>query len=1021
MIDVNPKTERISTLLKVIGERITKRVIENKFDIEIADSEYRSDEKLPDMDTKWKKFDGVWAGEERDSHYWFKFKIKVPNDRGNYRLNFETSDNQWRWDDCDNPQMLVYIDNMSVQSLDWNHRFIEVESGEHDVCIYAHTGCWVNEIWADEHRSFLLNVSLTEINPEVQGLYYDIKVPFDAAECMDNGDYNRERILNILNDALTIVDVREGSSKFYETVSSARAYIKKNFYENFCEKTDIKVLFTGHAHIDIAWLWPARQSREKAERTFTTILKLMEKYPQMHFYASSPVLYKWLKNNRPDLYKKIQNRISEGRWEADCGTWVEPDLNMPSGESIVRQFLYGKKFLKEEFNIESKILWVPDCFGFAGTLPQIMKGCRVEQLVTTKLGWNDTNKMPHDCFIWRGIDGSEVYAYFITAQDVPLDDGKGNRKSFTTYSSTATPSQTLGAWEAFREKEITSNVHVAFGFGDGGGGPSEEQIEYVERMSYGIPGLPTAKLTSVNEFVDTVQNDMNKHLTECPKWDGELYFELHRGVYTSVAKNKRKNRITEFKLQNAEWLSVAGQILNNIEYPKNEFDECWEKVLEYQFHDIIPGSSIREAYEETDLGYLEINNVLDNIIDKRKKAILPMLSSNGYVVWNNTPFVQTAPVRIGNNCVMAEKIPAHGYKVISEYQNYNSIKVTDETIENSCLKVIFDEKKRIISIYDKRFERELLPDGHIANRLVVYDDIPTYFEAWEIRKQYRKKSYEVDDISNFEIIEDGCRIGLKIERHYMNSIINQTIWMYEDSPILEFETDIDWKEQRALLKAEFPVDINTTKASCDAPYGTVERSITQNTTWEQAKFEVCAHKYVDLSEGNYGVALMTDCKYGYSFKERQMEITLLRTSKHPYPEADLCDHKMRYAFYPHTNGFYTSDVVPQAYVFNNPLSADKIEGGSEKLQDEYSFVSCKSSNVVVDTIKQSEDGNAVVVRLYECGNTRTNTEITFGFDIEKAIQCDMLERELNHCTVVDNKLKITVKPFEIITLKLYYR
>ncbi len=1021
MIDTNPKTERINTLLGVLNGRITKRVIESKFDIEIADSGYRSDEKLPADEVTWRKFDGVWAGEKRDSHYWFRFHVSVPEGAGIYHLNFETSDNQWKWDDCDNPQMLVHVDGRPVSSLDWNHRFVTLERGEHEVCIYAYTGCWVNEVWTDETRTFLLQVSLTEADPEIQGLYYDIKVPFDAAECMENGDYNRERVLNLLNEALTIVDVREKSSEFYPSVLEARKFMKEKFYGAFCKETDIKAYFTGHAHIDIAWLWPARQSREKAERTFTTILKLMEEYPKLRFFASSPVLYKWLKENRPGLYAKIQQKVREGRWEADCGTWVEPDMNMPSGESLVRQFLYGKKFLQEEFDIDSKILWVPDCFGFSGALPQIMKGCGVEQLITTKLGWNDTNKMPHDSFKWRGIDGSEVYAYFITAQDVPLDDGKGNRKSYTTYSSTATPSQTLGAWESFREKEITSNVHVAFGFGDGGGGPSAEQIEYVERMSYGIPGLPTAQFAGVEEFVTTVQKDMEAHAGSCPKWDGELYFEFHRGVYTSVAKNKRLNRKTEFGLQNAEWLSAAGKLLGGYRYPKEIFDDCWEKTLEYQFHDIIPGSSIWEAYEETDIGYVQIAEELARIEKGCKRSIYSMFSAGGYVVWNHTPFIQTAPVKIGDTCVLAKNIPAHGYSVLStlDYSKENHMSVSEHCMENAYVKVTFDEKKRISSIYDKEQMREVLPEGKVANRLVVYDDIPTYFEAWEIRKQYRLKSYEADDVSACEIIRDGCRVGMKIERKYLTSTICQMIWLYENSPMLEFETDIDWKCQRALLKAEFPVEINTTQAICDASYGSVERSITQNTTWEQAKFEVCAHKYVDLSEGNYGAALLTDCKYGYSFRERQMELTLLRTSKHPYPEADLCRHQMRYAFYPHSHHFYASDVVSKAYVFNNPLCVETIEQGSGYLPAQYSFLSCSAENVAVDTVKQSEDGEAVIVRVYEFGNTRTNTKLICGFDVEKVVKCDMLERELETLETKNHEFAFTVRPFEIVTFKVY--
>lgn len=1018
-MDTNPKTERIRTFLGILAEKTIARTVCDTFDVEYARCDYRTNSGLPDGNLRWEKFSGVWAGEKNDSHYWFRFFVQVPPDGGTYRLNFETSDNQWKWDDCDNPQMLVYVNGKAVQSLDWNHRFIDLHGGENEIYVYAYTGMWVNEVWADKKRSFLLRMCLVEIESDVQGLYYDIKVPFEAAETMAEGEYDRERILTALNKALNIVDVREDSADFLASVKAARGYMFEEFYGKLCRKGDVRAILTGHAHIDIAWLWPARQSREKAERTFTTMTYLMEKYPETHFFASSPVLYKWLKTHDPNLYAIIKKRIEEGRWEADCAAWVEPDMNIPSGESFVRQFLFGKKFLKEEFEIESTTLWVPDCFGFAGSLPQIMKGCGIDQLVTNKLTWNDTNKMPYDIFKWRGIDGSEVYAYFMTAQDVPLSDGKGNRKSYTTYASTATPSQVIGAWQGFREKEITQAVHLAFGFGDGGGGPNEEQIEYVRRMNYGIPGVPTARQGRVQEFLSAVRADMDRNKSICLKWDGELYFEFHRGVYTTVGKNKYNNRKAEFGMHNAEWLSIAAKTLAGGEYPKRIFDECWEKILEYQFHDIIPGSSIREVYEETDKGYAEVFQCINEEQSAAKKAISSKFPCGGTIVWNATPFEQSACVRLGQGCVQVENIPAYGYKFVDGFSQGECVYADENTLENSILRVTFDSKKRIIGVYDKRTERELLPTGKIANRLMVYDDIPTYFDAWEIRKHYRVKGYEIDDLSDFKIVNDGCRTGIEITRKYLASTIKQTVWLCANSAEIEFDTDIDWQCRKTLLKTEFPVEINTTRAICDAPFGSVERSITQNTTWEQAKFEVCAHKYVDLSEGNYGAALITDCKYGYSFTERQMEISLLRTPKHPYPEADIGKHKIRYALYSHINNFYASDVVQKAYVFNNPLTVQTVEAGDGSLPTRFSFINSSNKNIAIDTVKESENGECIVIRAYEFSNTQTIAEIECGFEAKRAVLCDMLERDEREIACENGKITVKFKPFEIVTCKIY--
>lgn len=1019
VMDTNPKTERISTLLAVLHGKIDRRVISECFEVEYAPCGYRESDALPDENFPWKKFDGVWGGDKNDSHYWFRFVVDVPRETGDYRLNFETADNQWKWDDCDNPQMLVYVDGQARQALDWNHRFVDLSGGAHQIFIYAYTGMWVNEVWADKTRSFLLRMRLTQIDKDAQGLYYDIKVPFESALAQPEDSFDRERILTALNKALNLLDVREECANFSASVKAVRAYMAEEFYGKLCQKSEIRAILTGHAHIDIAWLWPARQSREKAERTFSTMTYLMEKYPDLHFFASSPVLYKWLKTHNPKLYASIKEKIREGRWEADCGAWVEADMNIPSGESFVRQFLYGKRFLKEEFDIESKTLWLPDCFGFSGSLPQIMRGCGIEQLVTNKLTWNDTNKMPHDVFIWRGIDGSDVYAYFMTAQDVPLSDGKGNRKSYTTYSSTATPSQVKGAWEGFREKEITQNVHIAFGFGDGGGGPNEEQIEYVYRMEHGIPGIPTTKMGGVEAFLSAVRDDMTENKAVCPKWDGELYFEFHRGVYTTVGKNKYNNRKAEFGMHDAEWLSVAAKTWAGTEYPRQALDECWEKLLEYQFHDIIPGTSIREVYDETDKGYAEIFDFAERTKIASRKALAKKLPLGRKTVWNSTPFEQSSWIRDGQVCVQVENVPAYGYKVVSDFGTIESVYADENTLENTLLRITFDEKKRIIGIYDKRAERELLPRGKVANRLMVYDDMPTYFDAWELRKHYREKGYEIDDLSGFERVQDGCRSGFKIVRKYYSSTIEQTVWLYANSTEIEFETEIDWHCHKTLLKTEFPLEINTTRAICDIPFGSIERAVTQNTSWEQAKFEVCAHKYADLSEGDYGVALMNDCKYGYSFTERQMELSLLRTPTHPYPEADIGKQKVRYMLYPHRNNFYTSDVVQKAYVFNNPLTLQETERGDGSLPSSHSFMRCSQRNIAIDTIKESEDGDCIVLRAYEFANTQTKAEIVFGFAAEKAILCDMLERDKQEIVCENGKIVLTFKPFEIITCKVY--
>lgn len=993
-------TERIAVLLKKLEGRAVKRTVRDRFDIEIAPCEkFYCDTAL--SGAKWEKFSGTWAGEKRGAYYAFRFFADVP-EGGTFRLRFVTQHNRWQWDDCDNPQMLVFIDGVPVQALDFSHRGVGIGGGRHEVVLHACAGMWINEVADEGPRAFVLDVFLEEIDKAVESLCYDLKVPFETMLLYGEEDPVRIRTRVALNAALNEIDFREGGEFFERSVIAAKETFKREYYDKV-PAAEASAVCVGHSHIDVGWLWTAQKAREKAVRTFTTAAALMKKYPEYTFFASQPVLYKYVRETAPALFAEIAARIREGRWEAEGAMWLEADVNIPSGESLIRQILFGKRFLKETFGKDSRILWLPDDFGFPASLPQIMKLCGVDTLCTQKLTLNDTNKMPHDLFFWKGIDSSSVFCYFLTAQDVPLADGGGGRRAYTTYSSTVTPRQILGAWKGFADKEISSEVLIAYGFGDGGGGPNEEQLLTLRRTEKGVYGLPRTACGSVEKFLQERREE-----AECSDraavWSGEMYFEFHRGVYTSVARNKQGNFAAETALHDAEWLATMAWAIADFCYPQKELNDCWEKVLEYQFHDVLPGTAIKEVYEETDKGYALVMSALRKIKENAAKAVVKKAGVKT-LTFNPAPFAAENG-----------KIPPYGYVAGAAKPVCEKTVCGDDFMENDRLRVSFDGNGEIVSIIDKRARRDLVIAGGRANRLALYEDIPNVFDAWEIRAYYREKRYGIGRAERFTPVEVAGRKGFEVVRRYRNSVIRQKITLADGSARIDFDTEIDWHEKHTLLKAEFDVAVNAQRSAAEIQFGFVERQIDRNTSWESAKFEVCAHKYFDLSEGDYGAALLCGAKYGYGAEENKMTISLLRGPQHPYKDADEGLHRFTYCFYPHEGDSIRSDVVRQAYLLADPPFV--YGGAAEKSGESYCFLRCDEEKIVIETVKRSEDEKGVIIRAYESGNGRKRAVFSLGFAFSRAALCDALENEIETLESKGGAFVYTFRPFEIATFKI---
>lgn len=971
-----------------------------------------------------------WYGP--DIHYWFRADVTVPESFDGKPLWMHVCTQIDEWDDAKNPQFLLFVDGKVTQGIDMNHRDVLLtrcaKAGEtYRLELQAYTGIL--------HTEFNLIVDLREIDPEIQGLYYDLAVPLQAFPRLEPDGKPRRDLERVLNDAVNLLDLRHPyDGNFYQSVSEARAFLKQALYTDLAGDDDVIATCIGHTHIDVAWWWTVAQTREKVCRSFATVLKLMEEYPDYKFMSSQPQLYYFLKERYPELYEQIKKRVAEGRWEPEGGMWVEADCNLTSGESLVRQFLYGKRFFKEEFGVDNRILWLPDVFGYSGALPQIMAKCGIDYFMTTKLAWNQFNKMPYDTFRWRGIDGTEILTHLITTLGV----GQDEKDFFTTYNGMLHPDAILGGWHRYQQKDINNDILISYGYGDGGGGPTREMLETSSRMDKGIEGVPKVRQAFARTYFDELKERVegNKRL---PTWEGELYFEYHRGTYTSMARNKRSNRKAELHMMDLELLGVLAD--PKVAYPDAELDGLWHGILINQFHDILPGSSIHEVYEVTKKEYEEMEAQISVLTDERVRALIR--EGEGVTVLNTTGFERDDVVELGdcdaealldeNGSVypvqqtrkgavaFVKDLPSKGYKTFGkvsagEEKRPFCLSPDSHALETPFYQVVFDKNGCIGQIYDKENDRNVLKPGEAGNLMRVYEDKPIYYDNWDVDIYYTEKFWDVTDLRGFSWVEMGpVRATLRLERQFSHSTITQEIHFYADLRRIDFETTVDWKEHQSLLKVHFPVDVHTDEATFEIQYGNVTRKTHRNTSWDKARFESCGQKWMDVSEGHYGVSLLNDCKYGHSVKDSCIGLTLIKSGTEPNPTTDQEMHFFTYSLYPHAETWKAAGTVPQAFFLNQPALVSK--GG--KPGESFSLASLNVPNVVLETVKKAEDGDGVILRMYECENARTPVTLTFNRPFASAESCNCLEEPDGESVKVDgNKVSFLVKPFEIKTIRI---
>jgi alpha-mannosidase len=1028
-------------------------------------------------------------------------------------------------------EALLSIDGVPLHAIDRYHREVILPPALAAKDRFAIDLRVWNGIDEDHHTMHALE--LRRMHAGVDRLHQMMRVWLEATEHLPAHNTARHALLDALDAATLALDFTTDDA-FYTSCDAALAVLTARLDALHGDPSDPwqpHVTATGHAHIDVAWLWRLRHTRLKAADTFATALYHMDRYPYFIFTASTPQLYQFVKEDQPALYARIKEKIAAGQWEAEGAMWLEADTNITGGESLVRQFIYGKRFFQEEFGVDAKVLWLPDVFGYSAALPQLIKGAEAEYFITTKISWNDTNRFPVDTFWWEGIDGTRVLSHFITAQNA-------NSDSFYTYNAEAWPGVMVRSWRNYRQQEVNRELLVAYGWGDGGGGPTREMVEAAGMQALPISrDIPTASPGKVRDYMDRLAARVGDD-PRLPVWTGELYFEYHRGTYTSQARTKRANRLAERDLHNAEFLATLAQHLAGQSYPKAALDDAWRTVLTHQFHDILPGSSIGPVYADAAENYARVRATTDSVINGSLSALAAAVAAPAGSLlavnplsWPRADLVElpaaqaaalavpTQPLPDGRALALLADVPALGVRVLapppgplpsfagegetdgvrdrmdqrdqpgirsplantnrvgetdragdrmdqrdqprmrSPLANTNRVGETDRAgdrmdqrdqprmrsplsisdgeglgvgpflMESPFYRLELNERGQITRLYDKQYGREVLAAGERANVFQLFEDKPNNFDAWDIDAFYSQKMWELDGLVERAVIELGpLRGGLRLVWRYLDrTTITQTIALYTASRRIDFVTEVDWHEHQTLLKVAFPVAIHNTHATAEIQFGNIRRPTHRNTSWERAQFEACGHKWIDLSEGDYGVALLNDCKYGYDVRENVMRQTLLKGAIYPDPNADQGRHQFTYSLLPHAGDWFTGNVHRAAYELNfpllhaarphpQPLPIEDGEGrsrptGSAAINASsrhgdhplsipdgegaggwgWSLATIDAPNVIIETVKRAELSDDLVLRVYECANRRGPVTVTLPFAAAAVTATNLLE------------------------------
>ncbi len=728
----------------------------------------------------------------------------------------------------------------------------------------------------------------------------------------------------------------------------------------------------GHAHLDTAWLWPLAETYRKAVRTFSCQMRYLDEYPEYRFACSQAQQLAWVQEREPDLWERIRTKVASGRFVPVGGSWVEPDCNIPSGESLLRQLVHGQRFFEEELGVRCREFWSPDAFGYCGQLPQLLRHAGMTRFLTQKLSWNRFTKPEHHTFTWQGDDGSEVLAHF-----PPAD----------TYNSAADVPELLRVVRDYNAHEHSGRSLLVFGHGDGGGGPTKEMLETLRR-ALDLQGLPRTKIVTSDEFFSALEAEP----AERPVVVGELYFEYHRGTYTSQAAVKRGNRRCEQALHDAEFVSV----LRGGDYPRAELDRLWKLLLLQQFHDILPGSSITPVYDDARRDLAAVEAGADAIV------------GTGDTLLNTIGFPRREVVSVGRELSVVE---AESYGAARVVEPGDTVTLDGLTLVNEHLQVTLSPDGSVVSVVDKATGRETLAAA--GNRLELYDDRPVDFDAWDVDPFHLATRRDCPPAESYEVVTSSpLRAEVAFERAVGEaSRLRQVVRLDAGSRRVEFHTTVDWHEEHKLLKVCFPLDVRAPRATYEMPFGYAERPTHYSTAWDAARYEVPGHRWADLSEHGFGTAVLTDSKYGYACFGNELRVSLLRAPKSPDPGADMGRHEFAYALLPHGGGWREGGVVAEGARFNAPLRWCRCTPAP-------SFASVDDPNLVLDTVKRAESSEDIVLRLYEAHGARGVARVRLAVPVERARLAHALEEDGAALDLDGGAIVVPYRPHEVLTVKV---
>ncbi|MGB8857914.1 MAG: glycoside hydrolase family 38 C-terminal domain-containing protein [Ilumatobacteraceae bacterium] len=857
----------------------------------------------------------------------------------------------------------------------------------------------------------LRQASLAVRDDNVFHLLLDVEVLLGLMTALAPTDKRRQRLLREIEAAFNALDLYHVAG----TAVAARALLQPALTMHARDGAH-QVIAVGHAHIDSAWLWPIRETVRKCARTFASATRMMDTYPEYRFVCSQAAQYDWMERQYPDLFERITERVARGQWQPVGAMWVEADMNLPSGESLVRQMVYGQRYFESRFGARCKEVWIPDVFGYPASLPQIFAAGGCDRFVTQKLSWNKQNRFPHSTFQWQGLDGTQVLTHF-----PPVD----------TYNATVVGEELVFSEKNFKDHGWSDWSLMPYGHGNGGGGPTREMIERTRRFA-DLDGAPRLTPGTTDEFFAHIEAEITAG-APVPVWNGELYFEMHRGTLTSQAKTKVGNRRCEGLLREVElWWATATDVVPA--EVTDEIDELWKEVLLQQFHDIIPGSSITWVYEDSEASHERVAARLELLI----AAAMSRLAPPEMVVANATRTerveVLTGPglglgTGVGAGAAAGEQalhdgtvaalvaVPAFGIATRAPLACDDHIAVTEHSFTNRSIAVNWDLDGSITSIIDLRSARELLPVGRTVT-LELAPDHPVEYDAWDVEQWTRGLGAEVGGVQSVEVVDAGPLVAtLRVRRTFGRSSIVQDLTMRAQSARLDLTLDIDWQEDEKLLSLMVPLDVHAREAACDIQFGHVMRPTHASNPWDAAKFEVCAHRYVDLAEPGFGVAVLNDGRYGHSVQEGGIRVSLLRAAKFPDPVQDHGQHRVTIAILPHGPGLH--EVLREAEALNNPLRM--FEGGAAA-EPAPPVVTVDHPGVQVSAVKRADDGSGdLIVRLYEACGTRTTCSVRMARRITGASACNLLEEPQRGFEVGDGFVALTLRPFELVTLRLTTR